>query len=81
MPSQPEAQGDILKEFREGTFLSSLDMKPHHSGRPPAVARPAVASATATYAPAVIADSRSVRAASNMSRNRDTSERENWPRT
>ena len=25
MPSQPEAQGDILKEFREGTFLSSLD--------------------------------------------------------
>ena len=26
MPSQPEAQGDILKEFREGTFLSSLDM-------------------------------------------------------
>ena len=27
MPSQPEAQGDILKEFREGTFLSSLDMR------------------------------------------------------
>jgi len=27
MPSQPEAQGDILKEFREGTFLSSLDIK------------------------------------------------------
>ena len=27
MPSQPEAQGDILKEFREGTFLSSLDTK------------------------------------------------------
>ena len=27
MPSQPEAQGDILKEFREGTFLSSLDRK------------------------------------------------------
>ena len=26
MPSQPEAQGDILKEFREGTFLSSLDI-------------------------------------------------------
>jgi hypothetical protein len=26
MPSQPEAQGDILKEFREGTFLSSLDL-------------------------------------------------------
>ena len=25
MPSQPEAQGDILKEFREGTFLPSLD--------------------------------------------------------
>ena len=27
MPSQPEAQGDILKEFREGTFLSSLDRR------------------------------------------------------
>ena len=27
MPSQPEAQGDILKEFREGTFLSSLDTR------------------------------------------------------
>ena len=25
MPSQPEAQGDILKEFKKGTILSSLD--------------------------------------------------------
>ena len=30
MPSQPEAQGDILKEFREGTFLSSLDKATRH---------------------------------------------------
>ena len=32
MPSQPEAQGDMLKEFREGTFLSSLDIRPELVG-------------------------------------------------
>ena len=34
MPSQPEAQGDILKEFREGTFLSSLDRCSRKNSQP-----------------------------------------------